>query len=291
MDSEQIKSERSALYAKFALDEHKIREGYTRGGKITWFVYVDSEAIQARLDELFFMEWELTYSDYPTLQDDFVSVAATLKIRGMARTGSGGQGLNGQTKVNEDTVKGAYTDAFKRAAAKWGIAMYLTIAPKFTTDTYTKGAWDMRDFREEEAWSQFVAWYEQKPYVAPVKPGQQKPAAAPKVATSQPPPQPTVYKAPPAAADDGNMFACASAYYQKTSQGGYVVFRADHDTNLTATMYGGREKLIELMGKQWADANGVPNWANGTHALILPVYVKWAQDDKGNRKVEELKAS
>lgn len=88
---------------------------------------------------------------------------------------------------------------------------------------------------------------------------------------------------------DENIFNSVFAHYQKSSNGGYVVFRSKQDINLTATMHGGREKLIQLMGKQWADANGVPNWTNGNHELSLPVAVRWIQDGE-YRKVEELKA-
>lgn len=275
---------RAALYKSFELDEHEIREGSkAQSGKTQYFVYVRREAIQHRLDDLFFMQWELTYSD-PITTPSFVSVTAAITINGVRKEYNGGARPKG-SDMSEDTAKAAYTDAFKRCASMWGIGLYLQNTPQIWTDGYTKGNWDEKRASEDAAWAKFTAWFkgepapqQQKPAPQQQKPAAQKPSNVSPMPTQQP-------------ATSNNTFACASAYYQKTSQGAYVVFRADHDTNLTATMFGGREKLTEIMGKQWADANGVPNWANGTHKLILPVYVKWTQDDAGNRKVEELKAS
>lgn len=162
MDEQQI-DYRHELYKRFALDEHEIREGgKSKSGKIQWFIYVNREPIQARLDELFFMGWNLEYFDRH-IGADYVGVTCAISINGVTRQYSGGQGLNGKKSVDEDTIKGAYTDAFKRAASMWGMGLYLQTAPQIWTEGYEDKNWAQKDQRETEAWAKFVAWYNGKP--------------------------------------------------------------------------------------------------------------------------------
>lgn len=161
--SEQQIDYRHELYKRFGLDEHEIREGgKSKSGKIQWFIYVNREPIQARLDELFFMAWNLEYFDRH-IGGDYVGVTCAIIINGVTRQYSGGQGLNGKKSVDEDTIKGAYTDAFKRAASMWGMGLYLQNAPQIWTEGYEDKNWAQKDQRESEAWAKFAAWYNGKP--------------------------------------------------------------------------------------------------------------------------------
>jgi hypothetical protein len=150
------------LHERFTLDEHEIREGQTAYGKTTWFVYVRREAIQNRLDDLFPMAWSEDYG-HPEINAKFVTVACSIDIRGIKRVYNGEahpRGKNGE--VNGDTVKSAYTDAFKRAASKWGIGLYLQSTPKIQTAEYPDNDWKAKQAAEDNAWNQFVAWYSGK---------------------------------------------------------------------------------------------------------------------------------
>lgn len=161
--------ERAALYALFSIDEHEIREGSTSKDKkkIQFFTYVRREAIQARLDELFFGEWELYFLDAtkPAIYfDKHVDCSMGLSIRGVRREYNGSQdggGLNG--------AKGAATDAFKRVASMWGIGLYLQNSPAIWVENYVtyegdkkvSTDWKKKDKVEESAMLQVEKWLRQ----------------------------------------------------------------------------------------------------------------------------------
>lgn len=154
--------ERNALYALFSIDEHEVREGATNktSGNITWFTYIRREAIQSRLDDLFFGEWELYFLDPAnpfTYHKDHVDCAMGLSIRGIRREYSGSQeggGLNGG--------KGASTDALKRVASMWGLGLYLQSSPVIRTKGYKDANnntdWDKKTAMENEAMKQVEKW-------------------------------------------------------------------------------------------------------------------------------------
>lgn len=158
---------RAALYARFPHDDHEIREGgknYAKT-KIQWFVYLGREAIQARLDELFFMRWTLIYHT-PILQPKFYAITACIAIDGVSKEYGGGQRVKGD-EMTEDTIKGAYTDAFRRAASMWGVGLYLQNTPPLWTAAYEAKDWDAKRARENEAYAQFSAWLTGMPQNAP----------------------------------------------------------------------------------------------------------------------------
>jgi hypothetical protein len=134
--AEFTQENRQALKALFALEDHEIREGVATKGKakIQWFVYLRREAIQERLDDLFFGEWELYFVDpkQPCIyHKEHVDSTMGLAIRGIRREYNGSQdggGLNG--------AKGAATDAIKRVASLWGIGLYMQNAPQIWTENY-----------------------------------------------------------------------------------------------------------------------------------------------------------
>lgn len=157
--------ERAALYALFSLEEHEIREGAVNKdtGKILWFTYVRREAIQTRLDSLFFGEWELYFLNpqQPAIyHKEHVDSYMGLSIRGIRREYNGSQdggGLNG--------AKGAATDAFKRVSSMWGLGLYLQDAPTIRTEGYTATIdgkksidWKKKDAVELQARKQVGEW-------------------------------------------------------------------------------------------------------------------------------------
>ena len=93
----------------------------TRGAKYfaRFVAYVDPRAVQQRLDEVFPGEWSLTQELLPERGDEDgvleVNMKATLTILGLSRSciGSG------------STFKNAASDAFKRAAVRFGVAAEL----------------------------------------------------------------------------------------------------------------------------------------------------------------------
>lgn len=161
MENTQINiQDRNRLYALFALGEHEIREGGKNFAKtkIQWFVYLRRETIQARLDDIFFMRWQLFYHT-PLLQPKFYSITACLSIDGVMREYDGGQRVKGTGEMTEDTIKGAHTDAFRRAASMWGIGAYLQGVPPIWTAAYEERNWDEKTMRAKEAFAQFRTWF------------------------------------------------------------------------------------------------------------------------------------
>lgn len=296
MDTEQI-DYRHELYKRFGLDEHEIREGgKSKSGKIQWFIYVNREPIQARLDTLFFMAWNLEYFDRH-IGTDYVGVTCAITINGVTRQYSGGQGLNGTSSVSEDTIKGAYTDAFKRAASMWGMGLYLQNAPQIWTEGYEKGDWKGKEQRENEAWAKFVAWYEGKPQQSQ-QPSQQPTGRATSPASASNGNGAPNHSQPPKNAQNGvksengskpqkgaeefpNPLLVNSIFYNKGTGGNYMVFRGKDNNRQTASSYGGREKLIEAMSFVWNDdvLNGIQKWESGNVYPIPDTLVKWEQKD------------
>lgn len=157
---------RNALYAPFEAHEYRVREGNkTAWGGIQWFAYVDREAVQTRLDKLFPFAWSLTFGE-PIIKEGFVVVSATLSINGCTREFNGGQRVEGRKKLDDDMVKGAYTDAFRRVASLWGIGLELQSAPKIYTDAYPtepKTDWKAKQACEDDAFNQFAKWLNNEP--------------------------------------------------------------------------------------------------------------------------------
>ncbi len=154
--------ERDALYALFTIDEHEVREGAVNktSGKITWFTYVRREAIQKRLDNLFFGEWELYFLNpqVPAIYHaKHVDCSMGLIIRGIRREFNGSQDGGGTMGA-----KGAATDAFKRVTSMWGVGLYLQDSPTIRTDGYKKADdtidWQKKDKMEENAMLQVEKW-------------------------------------------------------------------------------------------------------------------------------------
>jgi len=165
------------LYKPFPLDAHSVREGNrSKSGKIQWFVYLDRAAVQRRLDELFPGEWGLTVvSEQYT--DSFATCTLSMTIRGIERTCNGGQSLKYQSDtMDEDKIKGAWTEAFRRTASVWGIGLYLYAGDAIWTDGYPDKDWDAQRQRQKEAFDKFAKQHAALPGAKAPNPYAKKPA-------------------------------------------------------------------------------------------------------------------
>lgn len=162
MDNSQLRQLCDELYAPFPLEAHSIREGHKNKAKtkIQWFVYLDRAAIQRRLDSLLPLQWSFDFKETHR-GAGYVTVTIGITINGITRVFNGGQdGYNADTPLDSDLEKGAFTEAFRRAASLWGCGLYL-YAMDFAiwTDAYPDNNWDEAKKRQNEAWAKFEQWY------------------------------------------------------------------------------------------------------------------------------------
>lgn len=110
------------LSAPFPVDKLSWRVGQKNKDKTKamMLVYIDSRDVQDRLDEVCGMNWK---DDYKEVQGRLV---CNLQVGNTMRTdGAGDTDFEGE--------KGGLSDAFKRAAVKFGIGRYLYNAKNFPT--------------------------------------------------------------------------------------------------------------------------------------------------------------
>lgn len=140
------------------LEYHEFREAgkNKKGDKVQWLVYMDQQGLIPLLNEIDpNWTWEIQRID---IQQGFVWAVGRLTIKGITREGAGGNSPNGKNSpISEDTVKGAETDALKRAALRFGVGLYLRSVPMFWVDfnEATYKPWEA----EKEVEKQFAAWY------------------------------------------------------------------------------------------------------------------------------------
>jgi hypothetical protein len=88
--------------------------------------YIDSRDVQQRLDAVLGADWQ---DEYQCMSDGSYCCRIGVKIDGEWRWRSDGAVMLVSDKANEDAKemaqKGSYSDAFKRAAVKWGIGRHL----------------------------------------------------------------------------------------------------------------------------------------------------------------------
>ncbi len=155
------------LYAPFALQDHEVRElRTTSNGKVQWLAYIRREAIQNRLDDLFFGEWSTEIVEIHRAER-YHSVRMRMTIRGITREFNGSQAVHWDKKSSayvpdEHTEKGGGTDAFKRVASMFGIGLYLQSAPMIFTDGFKDGNgradWNKKRAVEADAMKQLGQW-------------------------------------------------------------------------------------------------------------------------------------
>lgn len=160
------KSYKELLYAPFDLHEHEVRELRTTGsGKVQWLAYIRREAIQNRLDDLFFGEWSTEIVEVHR-GERAINVRMKMTVRGVTRENNGSQGLyfdrtEKHWVADEHAEKGAVTDAFKRTASMFGIGLYLQSSPDIYTDGYKDGGqtdWNKKRKMEADAMAQLGRW-------------------------------------------------------------------------------------------------------------------------------------
>lgn len=89
--------------------------------------YITARAVMNRLDEVLGPEnWQDTYSAIPGTGNDTKGYLCTISIR-LGDTWVSKQ--DGADESNMESIKGGLSDAFKRAAVKWGVGRYLYDLP------------------------------------------------------------------------------------------------------------------------------------------------------------------
>lgn len=111
---------RSALSAHFPADAVSWRVGSTTQDKSKGLAlaYIDSRDVQGRLDDVVGIDnWQ---DEYAETSSGILICRLSIRINGHWVTKSDGAG-----KTDVEAEKGQVSDAFKRAAVKWGIGRYL----------------------------------------------------------------------------------------------------------------------------------------------------------------------
>ncbi len=122
-----------------------------------FLAYIDARDVMERLDEVVGPEnWSDTYFETASgrvICNIEIGIPESLGTTSKA-DGAGDTGLEGE--------KGAISDAFKRAAVKWGIGRYLYSLPRFNSpedgQAYLKKIYDRPDYMEKvrEHWDSIV---------------------------------------------------------------------------------------------------------------------------------------
>lgn len=144
-----------ALQAPLPLADHEAREKGTNKDKTKkqYLIYINQEGVIPLLNAIDpNWSWDVQNVHF---EPHYVSVTGRLTIKGVSRDGVGGNSPNGQNSpVDEDTVKGAETDALKRAALRFGVGLYLRSTPTFWIPISDK-SWE----DAEKALKEFSVWY------------------------------------------------------------------------------------------------------------------------------------
>lgn len=120
------------LKAPFPADKLSWRVGQKNKDKTKamMLVYIDSRDVQDRLDEVCGMDWSDSYTEVKG------RLVCSITINGVTRTDGAGD-------TDFEAEKGGLSDAFKRAAVKWGVGRYLYDAKNYNTWVNCK---DMADY-------------------------------------------------------------------------------------------------------------------------------------------------
>lgn len=150
------------LRAPLPLNDHevKIKVSPTKDDKgawkkSMWLAYIDQTGVIPLLQDI-----DPNYSwlviDKQRVDPRLCVVTGRLIIGGASYDGVGGATPNyDNDPYSEDTEKAAETDAFKRAAVKCGVGLYLRNAPQIWVDGNLGKGYEAKD----AAWAQFSAWY------------------------------------------------------------------------------------------------------------------------------------
>lgn len=115
-----------ALKAPFPVDEIKFKIQAKSADNQTGLIvaYIDARAVMDRLDEVVGADWSDSY--YTVEIAGKSGVACVLTVAGVSRSDVGDPESDGM----DNSLKSAYSDAFKRAAVKFGIGRFLYTLPR-----------------------------------------------------------------------------------------------------------------------------------------------------------------
>lgn len=122
MPEQKEQTQFEKLKAPFPVESLHWRLGQTNKAKTKamMLVYIDARDVMDRLDEVFGLDWT---DDYKEVKGRIV---CTITVNGVSRSDGAGD-------TDFEAEKGGLSDAFKRAAVKWGIGRYLYDARKYNT--------------------------------------------------------------------------------------------------------------------------------------------------------------
>ncbi len=123
------------LYEKASQPFDKTYQRQIPGGRM--LTYITGEQVVSRMNEVFGPYWDWNPGD-PTIKDDEIYLSGTLTVNipdksygyTISRSAFGGASIKrkrdgGMLSLGND-IKAADTDAFKKAAAKFGVGLYLS---------------------------------------------------------------------------------------------------------------------------------------------------------------------
>ncbi len=174
------------LFAPFAVEDIEFRAGATNKEQTSAMAlaYLTSRSVMNRLDEVVGpANWRDEYKPGP---DGGVICGLSLRIEGEWITK-----WDGAENTQFESIKGGLSDAFKRAAVKWGIGRYLYGTPNFWVSCQVRGKSVILDQAEARAkFSQAMGG--SVPAGTNTPPAAPKPQAAPAVpqGNGATPPQP-----------------------------------------------------------------------------------------------------
>lgn len=139
------------------LEDHEARaKGKNKAGtQQQWLIYITQEGVIPLLNSID-PNWTWDVRD-SSKWDKYAVVTGRLTIKDVFRDGRGGNSPNSASaSTDEDTEKGAETDALKRAAVKFGVGLYLRGAPAIWLP-YAESNKPWED--EQKALAEFAKWY------------------------------------------------------------------------------------------------------------------------------------
>lgn len=150
----------ATLEAPLPLEHHEARaKGKNKAGtQQQWLIYITQEGVIPLLNSIDpSWTWEVRES---SKWDKYAVVTGRLTIKDVFRDGRGGNSPNSASaSTDEDTEKGAETDALKRAAVKFGVGLYLRgVPPIWLPYSDSNKSWE----DEQKALAEFAKWYKRE---------------------------------------------------------------------------------------------------------------------------------
>jgi hypothetical protein len=132
---ELTKEVKDALADLFPVEEVFWKPQAVKGSRAMAIAYIDARAVMDRLDDVVGPgEWSDSYRVLNLVAGRMVEVECTLTVCGVSKADVGVGTPSFSADAGENLLKGAYSDALKRAAVKFGIGRYLYSLPKQWVD-------------------------------------------------------------------------------------------------------------------------------------------------------------